>query len=113
VPALGGVVESPEEVEWEGWGEVGEVNVDESMFREVNFLNEPTPCSIREGFLPPASLPSPMLCVVSLEGVLIPLCAEVGAGTLVGRYPNLAVGFASGIILGSVMGDTFMWLHKC
>jgi len=87
VPGLGGVVERVDvEVAWGGCGEVGEVNVDESMLREVNFLREPTPCSIKESFLLPASFPSPPAAwVVSLVGVFTLLCEDVGAGTLVGR----------------------------
>lgn len=74
------------EVEWKGWGEEGEVNVDESMLSDVNFLSEPTPCSIKESFLLPVSFPSPPpMLVASLVGVLTLLCDAVGAGTLVGR----------------------------
>ena len=126
VGCLGGVVESPpegvEDAAWGGVGGVGEANVDESMLREVNFLSEPTPCSMKESFLLPISFPSApppppppaaaVWCVATLEGVVTPLCEDVGTGTLVGRYPNRAVGLASGIMLGSVMGDAFVLLYK-
>ena len=61
------------------------LNVDESMLSEVNFLREPTPCSMNESFLL-ASFESVVELVwweaMSLVGVP---SGTVGVGTLVGR----------------------------
>lgn len=81
------------------------------LLSEVNFLRESTPCSISERGLLELVSEAREEEDNEVGGAIILVGVAVGVGTLVGKYPNLAVGRARGMILGSDTGVAFVCLY--